>query len=32
LRAKADGTDFPGEADVFRAKALELEAKLDEAA
>ena len=28
LRAKADGTEFPGEAEVFRAKALELEAGL----
>jgi hypothetical protein len=28
LRAKADSTEFPGEGDVFRAKALELEAKL----
>jgi hypothetical protein len=29
LRAKAHSTEFPGEAEVFRAKALELEAKVD---
>ena len=29
LYAKADGTEYPGEADVFRIKARELEAKLD---
>lgn len=31
LYAKADGTEYPGEAEVFRHKARELEAKLDAA-
>lgn len=32
LYAKADGTEYPGEADVFRTKARELERKLEDAA